>query len=223
MIYIDISGTFLSSWHVWDCWVVTKLSMNICVIFRSIDVWYRPSQDFSAGSRAAIGGGVLDNYQYRIQVDRRVGKRSGQWVYWPVRICLMKISPGFAIFLYEHISNHEGFGVSLTSEGFWGVEFSCLLMCTALTMLWGIGNWIGWSSTVVTLPSNHFHIFTVEVFSLCSAWRCLHGTARAVSCAFAFALLMHWSWQMLPRSLRCTVPWCVPVKILMCLVLDTVR
>ena len=41
----------------------------------------RPSQDFSAGSRAAIGGGVLDNYQYRIQVDRRVGKRSGQWVY----------------------------------------------------------------------------------------------------------------------------------------------
>ena len=28
------------------------------------------------------------------------------------------ISPGFAIFLYEHISNHEGFGVSLTSEGF---------------------------------------------------------------------------------------------------------
>ena len=27
-------------------------------------------QDFSAGSRAAIGGGVLDNYQYRIQVSR---------------------------------------------------------------------------------------------------------------------------------------------------------
>ena len=26
-------------------------------------------QDFSAGSRAAIGGGVLDNYQYRIQVS----------------------------------------------------------------------------------------------------------------------------------------------------------
>ena len=34
--------------------------------FHSVE---RP-QDFSAGSRAAIGGGVLDNYQYRIQVSR---------------------------------------------------------------------------------------------------------------------------------------------------------
>ena len=38
-------------------------------------------QDFKAGSRAAIGGGVLDNYQYRIQA-RADGVRSSLGLIW---------------------------------------------------------------------------------------------------------------------------------------------
>ena len=155
---------------------------HLCLIFRSIGMFDTSPdrrQDFKAGSRAAIGGGVLDNYQYRIQVGTvggRVGKRSGPWVirtgFW---ICLMKISPGFCdIFCMSTSRIMKVFGVSLTSEGFWGVEFSCLLMCTALTMLWGIGNWIGWSSTVVTLPI--IFISSPWKFSVCavkvSPWDC---------------------------------------------------